>query len=168
MAQTAPITKHISVQAQAPAGAAAALPYLPSGKILFDNNQVTLDMLTPGIQGVLSSQLLVSLDDISYTGNQAECTSFFDGLFFDVGLVGATVRTCNNRFQEGFTLTPCSLFSYGFMNTVVANQATHCLIPLGMPAFVQYSNNSILISINCTQLYEITTSYFKVQSFAKK
>ncbi len=168
MARTAPVTTHVSVQAQATPAAATALLYLPSGKILFDNNQVTLDMLTPGIQGAMSSQLLVSLDDVSYTGNQAECASFFDILYFDVGLVGATVRTCNNRFQEGFTLTPCSLFSYGVMNTVVGNQATHCLIPLGIPAFVQYSANSILVSVNCAPLYAITTSHFKVSSLALK
>lgn len=168
MARTAAMTTHVLVQAQAPAAAAAALRYLPSGTILFDNNQVTLDMLTPGIQVAISSQLLVSLDDVSYTGNQAECTSFFDILYCDVGLVGATVRTCNNRFQEGFTLTPCSLFSYGFMNTVVANQATHCLIPLGPSTFVQYLANSILISSNCAQLYKITTSHFNVPSLAIK
>jgi len=168
MARTAPMTTHVSVQAQAGIGAAAALLYLPSGRILFDNNQVTLDMLTPGTQGAISSQLLISFDDVSYSGNQAECASFFDVLFFDVGLVGATVRSCNNRFQEGFTLTPCSLFSLGFMNTVVGNQATHCLIPLGIPMFVQYSANSILVNFNCAPLYETTASYFKVQSFAKQ
>jgi hypothetical protein len=130
-------------------GMVEALQHLPAGQVLYADNQTTLNLLTAGFERALSSQLLVSMDDVSYIGNQSECISYLDVVFVDAGLVGATVRTCNNRFQSGFTLMWYSLISFGFMNTTMGNQATHCLITLGLPQFLQDTANTVAIGANC-------------------
>ena len=126
-----------------------ALLHLPGGQVLYSDNQTTLNLLTAGLEKSLSSQLLVSLDDVSYIGNQSECTALGDEVYVDAGLVGATVRTCNNRFQSGFTTMLYSLLSFGFMNTTMGNQATHCLVPLGPSQFLHTAANAVFVSTNC-------------------
>ncbi len=140
-----------------------ALVHLPSGQVLYANNQTTLNLLTSGIEVSLSSQLIVSLDDVSYIGNQSECTSFLDVVFIDAGLVGATVRTCNNRFQSGFTGMLYSLVSFGFMNTTMGNQATHCLIALGPSQFAQETANVVIYSGNCPDSQRKLTTHYVIE-----
>ncbi|HLP62360.1 MAG TPA: right-handed parallel beta-helix repeat-containing protein, partial [Candidatus Deferrimicrobium sp.] len=109
------------------------LLYLPGGNILFANNRITMDLRSPERNFIISSQFIASLDDISYGGNQSECNTFFDLVQTDVFTIGNTVRTNDNRFQEGLTLTLYSLLSIGLMmNTWTGNQASHCLIAVGI------------------------------------
>ncbi|MGQ3685431.1 MAG: DUF6519 domain-containing protein [Candidatus Loosdrechtia sp.] len=119
--------------------------YMPGGNVLFANNQTTLDLRSPEINFALSSQFIASLDDVSYAGNQSECTSFLDIVLANSIIYAVTVRTNDNRFQEGFTQTLWSLFSYGFMNTAATNQSTHCLHVLGTPAYRVFAGNTVLI-----------------------
>ena len=128
-----------------------ALQLLPSGRTLFSNNQATLDMRSPDVTIGFSSVLIVSLDDIAFNSNQTECAAFlsltgkdvvtnvagaavpsFDIVLFNTVLLGATVRSNDNRFTEGFTaFTLYSLLSLAMMNTATGNQASHCLHTLG-------------------------------------
>jgi hypothetical protein len=119
--------------------------YLPGGNVLFSNNLTTLDLRSPEINFALSSQFIASLDDVSYVGNQSECTSILDIVLANSIIYAVTVRTNDNRFQEGFTQTLWSLFSYGFMNTAATNQSTHCLHVLGTPAYRVFAGNTVLI-----------------------
>ncbi len=132
-----------------------AYDFLPSGKVLFSNNQVCMDMRNHASVVGLSAQFIFSLDDIGFINNQSECTGFisieqktFDIVIADTILFGITVRANDNRFTEGITLTLYSLLSFGIMNMAVGNQATHCLHVLGaMPPVVR--ENMILISATC-------------------
>ncbi|MCK4836612.1 MAG: hypothetical protein KAT17_08235, partial [Candidatus Aminicenantes bacterium] len=135
--------------------------YLPSGNVLFSNNQTTLEMRDFEFSHPISSQLIFSLDDISYVGNQSQCSTFFDFVLSDVLIAGATVRTNDNRYQEGFTVTPFSLISVGIlMNTCTSNQATHCLIPVGILFEEKIDNNLVMYqqflnfeAMNCDSIH---------------
>jgi hypothetical protein len=125
------------------------LLYLPSGSVLYSNNQTTLDLRHREMNFSFSAQLIASLDDISYSNNQSECTSLFDVVMTNVALLGVSVRANDNRLQEGFTLALYSLFSYGLMNAATTNQATHCLQVLGSPTYLVNAGNRVLYSAGC-------------------
>ena len=109
------------------ADALETVALFPSGGVLFANNQVTLDLRDRQFGGALSSVLIASLDDIGFSGNQCEVTSFVDVVFVDTLLVGVTARAADNRWQEGITWLFYSLFSWAMINTATMNQSTHCL-----------------------------------------
>ncbi len=125
--------------------------YMPSGTVMFSNNQVLLDLRNPDFNFSLSSQLIASLDDVAYCNNQSECSSLIDFLFTDAAIFAVTQRCNDNRFQEGFTLAWNSLFSYGFMNTALGNQSTHCLQVLGNINFVTTIGNKVLLTTGCPE-----------------
>lgn len=107
---------------------------LASGNVLFNDNQCVCDLLgTPLFNIILSSVLIMSLDDIGFHNNQCECNldliGGFDGVFFPVFILGLSVRMSDNRMKEGIFNAALSAFSWGmFMNTATGNQATHCLM----------------------------------------
>ncbi len=140
-----------TVQQQADENAWLRYLYMPSGTVMFSNNQVLLDLRNPDFNFSLSSQLIASLDDVAYCNNQSECSSLIDVLFTDAAIIAVTQRCNDNRFQEGFTLTLNSLFSYGFMNTAMGNQATHCLQVLGNINFVTKIGNNVLLTAGCPE-----------------
>jgi hypothetical protein len=140
-------TKNLTVQAEVQQ--ILRLFYLPGGNVSFSSNQTTLDLRDREITFALSSQLIASLDDVAYNNNQSDCRSLIDILFTDVALIGATVRSNDNRFQEGFTLALNSLFSFGLMNTAATNQATHCLQVYGAGPFTLEAGNHVLIDAGC-------------------
>ncbi len=121
------------------------LVYLPTGNVLFADNRTTLDLRSQELDFAISSQLIFSLDDISYVGNQSECNSRIDMVLADVFTIGNTIRTNDNRFQEGLTIALFSLLSIGLtMNTWTGNQATHCLTAIGIRDEA-FDNNLVLL-----------------------
>jgi len=143
----------------------ALLQYLPSGRVMFDDNQVTLDLRSLESTLVVSSQAILSLDDISYNSNQAECTGFispeaktFDVVLTDAFLVAYSIRSNDNRFQEGFTLAVYSLVSLAYMNTALSNQSTYCLLTYGTlqptPQLFDASN-LVLDTTRCRKEYKL-------------
>ncbi len=133
-----------------------SLQYLPNGKVMFAGNQTTLDMRSLLRNLSLSSQFIASLDDVACNTNQSECAGLFSltaqGVTFDLVLIntilfGVTVRSNDNRFSDGVTLTLYSLVSFGFMNTATGNQSTHCLLPVGLMKAV--NSNLVLDSALC-------------------
>jgi len=125
--------------------------YLPNGIIQFTGNQVTLDLRAIGFNYAFSSQIIASLDDIAFNNNQLEIESYIDLILTDTALIGNTIRSSDNRFQEGFTLAPFSLLSYGKMNAAVANQASHCIIVLGDLQYLVNDNNRVLLNPECNE-----------------
>lgn len=118
-----------------------AMQFLPNGKVMFTGNQTTLDMRSELVNLSLSSQFIASLDDVGFNNNQSECAGLisftqnqvtFDFVLINTVLFGVTVRSNDNRLSDGFTLTLFSLASFGFMNTAIGNQSTHCVIALGL------------------------------------
>ena len=139
-----------------------ALQYLPSGRVLFANNQVTLDLRSAESTLAISSQLIFSLDDVAYNGNQAEICGYigaapggattFDIVVSDAFLLGYSVRSNDNRFQEGFAFALYSLISLGHMNTALGNQSTYCLLLYGTltpPPVIFDGSNRILRPTLC-------------------
>jgi hypothetical protein len=136
----------------APSSFFAMFQNLPSGKTMFSANQVILDMRSFEQDLCLSSQLILSLDDIAFVNNQSECAGFvgkaekltYDIAFFNTVLVSVSTRCNDNRFTDGFTLTFFSLFSRALMSTAVSNQSTHCLL---VP-FLAFRRKSLNIELN--------------------
>ena len=142
-----------------------ALQYLPNGKTLVVGNQTTLDLRSTTKSIAISSQCIVSLDDVGFNSNETECAGFFstntptldtflkntptvDFVLFNTFLAAFSVRANDNRFTEGFTLNLFSLLSLGYMNTAASNQSTHCLIVVALsPAHRQEQLNTVLFDV---------------------
>lgn len=107
---------------------------LTSGNVLVNDNQIVCDLLgTPVNNIILSSVLILSLDDIGFHNNQCDCNldliGGYDLVLFPIFLFGLSVRMSDNRMKEGLLNALISAFSWGlFMHTATDNQATHCLI----------------------------------------
>jgi hypothetical protein len=144
------------------------LQYLPSGRVMFTSNQTTLDMRSPFNNVVLSAQLIHSRDDVAFNNNQSECESFavpgqpHDTATLNTYLYGASVRANDNRFTEGKTITKYSLFSYGYMNTALGNQSTHCLHVFGNPLMRKEVNNTVLFWNACLPIYQTLSTTLDV------
>lgn len=152
------------VQAQADENPWLRYLYMPSGTVMFSNNQVLLDLRTPDFNFSFSSQLIASLDDVAYCGNQSECSSLpkTGSLSTDAAIFAVTQRCNDNRFQEGFTLTGISLFSYGFMNIAMGNQATHCLVVLDNNGFGTMIGNNVLLTAGCDERRRVIAEKYGV------
>jgi len=151
------------------------LHYLPSGHVLFNDNQTTLDMRDPEVEFGVTSQLIFTLDDLSYTGNQSQCVSLIDWLLADIFLIGATVRVNDNRMREGVFGTFISLVSLGLLlSTCVANQADHCLINIGNVKDVTEYNLVLYPNVikfgkdTCLFLYKLIVGLLPLQPERKK
>lgn len=126
----------------------------PGGRVLFTDNQVTMDMRNNTNVAAVSAQLIFSLDDIGYDSNQSECIGFnilgsdYNVVIFHAFMLGVTLRCNNNRFTEGLTLSLYSLLSFALVNTTVGNQATHCLIAPGS-YITTWANNAEIYNVGC-------------------
>jgi hypothetical protein len=94
-------------------------------------------MRSPERNVSMSSQLILSFDDIAFNTNQSDCNGMFsfankqivaDFTLLNTILLGASVRSNDNRFTEGITMALYSLLSSGFiMATATGNHSSHCL-----------------------------------------
>ncbi len=126
---------------------------LPTGKTLFNDNQVSFHMPDPE-QGVdLSSALLFSFDDMSACDNQLEYHVAEPRrriALADLIAVAMTVRTSDNRLAETWGRAFLSLLSVGLMNTAADNQSTHCIRAIGLQRAVH--DNLVLGEMFCRNL----------------
>jgi len=125
----------------------SSLPFLPSGNILYNDNQIISGINKPSPY----SQIIISMDDLGYGNNQSEC---LDDTLLNTFLFGRTARAYNNRFKESKTWTKetrlgFSLIDVGLVSVSASNnQADNCIIPLtssplNVHSFV-YDNNQII------------------------
>ena len=114
------------------------------GNILFNDNQVVLDAFGPVVTLSLSSVLLLSLDDISMSGNQCDCDLVLDLVGTNALVVGWSLRVADNRFKEGIFNARLSAFTVGLMNSTLDNQGTHCFVAVGLPALSVVAPNRTL------------------------
>jgi hypothetical protein len=114
-------------------------PRLPTGKLMFDDNQVSFLMrdAPPGLD--ISSVLLLSLDDVSACDNQFECHTQQRLLLADLLALGVTVRSSDNRLAETWGRALRSILSLALMNTAADNQSTHCISALGLQRAVHHN-----------------------------
>jgi hypothetical protein len=120
---------------------------LPTGKLAFNDNQVSFLMpdASPGLD--LSSTLLLSLDDVGACDNQFEYHVENRVAVSDLLAVGQTVRTNDNRLAETWGRVKDSILSFGLLNTAADNQSTHCIQAAGLKRAVH--DNLIMAEAFC-------------------
>jgi hypothetical protein len=107
-------------------------PRLPTGKLMFDDNQVSFMMRDAPRGFEVSSTFLLSLDDIALNDNQFEYHADNRLVLSDVVALGITVRSNDNRLAETWGRAALSLFSFALLNTAADNQSTHCIDAIGL------------------------------------
>lgn len=122
-----------------------------SGKTLFSENQVTLDLgEAPNIDFGISSILLFSLDDIGFVDNQCEIVSTNVLYLANAMAFAGSLRVADNRFAETWMRALTSGYFIGLMNTTTDNQATHCLRAVALPAEqIVFKDNIALVRAFC-------------------
>ena len=120
---------------------------LPTGKLAFNDNQVSFLMEDAPRGFDVSSVLLFSTDDIGACDNQLEYHAGIRIALTNLLAIGLTVRTNDNRMAESWRHALLSLLSYGLLNTAADNQSTHCIKVNGMKTAV--SHNLILGELFC-------------------
>ena len=133
---------------------------LANGKVLFADNQCSLDLLEP-VRSVLSTSItLASLDDIGFLNNQCDCNLAFneDFVYAHAIVVGSSVRVMGNRFTEGWLNASYSALTAGVVNSTVHNQSTHCLWITGEPTLTINNPNTILLKSLCAETLAATVS----------
>jgi hypothetical protein len=121
-----------------------------SGKTMFVQNQVTLDLMDEPLGFVFSSLLLFSLDDLGVTDNQCEFTSTSVFLFAQALLLAGSARLADNRLSESWMHAGFSAATLAGMCTVTDNQATHCLLAQALlPGMRVFKDNLALVRAFC-------------------
>lgn len=125
----------------------AAPAILPRGGVMFDNNQVLLEMGGGRAPLVASSVALISLDDVSAQANQLSAWSSGVLLLSDILMVAGSFRMIGNRMSE--TLSGCLLsgLGIGVLSTSALNQSTHCIYTaslIGAPGRIQHDNLALI------------------------
>ena len=124
-------------------------PRLPTGKLMFNDNQVSF-LMRDTVRGLnVSSALLLSLDDVSACDNQFEYHTVtpLHLVLADLLAMGSSVRTSDNRLSETWGRAVRSIMSLALMNTAADNQSTHCITALGMQRAVHH--NLVLAQAFC-------------------
>jgi len=123
-------------------------PKLPTGKLLFNDNQVSFLMQAAPRGLDIASALLLSLDDVSASDNQFEYhTTTRRFVLADLLAAGMSVRTDDNRLAETWGRALRSVLSFALMNTAADNQSTHCVQALGLQRAVHH--NLVLAQAFC-------------------
>jgi len=130
--------------------------YLGNGNVLFNDNQVMLDLTDQtGFQLGITSIAIMTLDDLAFEDNQCDISYdfVFDEVFLTNALViGWTLRFHGNRIKESIFGTLFSALTMSlFANVTAHNQATHCiravnLVPVGSGNLIN-SPNTIMFDI---------------------
>jgi hypothetical protein len=120
---------------------------LANGQVIFNDNQVNLDLLARGLSFSASAIAIFTFDDLSFANNQCEANLLDDLLFTNLLCIGMTMRARGNRFKEGMYNAPLSAFTMGLMmNTTAENQGTHCIIARsGVPGLLYRQGNTVLM-----------------------
>ncbi|NVK87001.1 MAG: right-handed parallel beta-helix repeat-containing protein [Gammaproteobacteria bacterium] len=127
--------------------------YLGNGNVLFNDNQVMLDLTDQtGFKLGIMAIGIFTLDDLSFQNNQCDISFDFvlDEIFLAQSfLFGWTVRATNNRFKESMLGALFSGLTMGLFGNVTAhNQATHCLRAYNLvPSNLTAGPNHILFDI---------------------
>jgi Right handed beta helix region/Family of unknown function (DUF6519) len=135
--------------------------FWPSGKVIFNDNQTTLDLRDTQSDLMLSSQFIFSLDDIGFSSNQSDCNLLVDVMLTNTWIIGFSVRTNDNRFREGLIFAFLSLFSFGILNTNTNNQGSHCFLALAsLTKFRVDQDNIVLFDQLCNPLVKRLTEQY--------
>ena len=130
--------------------------YLGNGNVMFNDNQVMLDLTDQtGFQLGITSIAIMTLDDLAFEDNQCDISYdfIFDEFFLtNTFVIGWTLRFQGNRIKESIYGTLYSALTISlFANITAHNQGTHCirafnLVPVGSGNLIN-GPNSILFDI---------------------
>lgn len=107
------------------------LRLLANGNVMFNDNQVVLDSVSPAVTLTLSAILLLSLDDVAMEDNQCDCDMGLDFVGVNAVAIGWSVRMQGNRMKEGALNAFLSGLTAAVMNNTSNNQGTHCFTIAG-------------------------------------
>jgi len=114
--------------------AQAAVAGPRGGKVLFNDNQVVLDLADAPTVSVLSSAFVGSADDVSVASNHLIVEQQGDKVFANLVALAQSVRVSDNRLEEPLFLNNkpvtdvlSAFCSAPVIGTVTGNQASHCL-----------------------------------------
>lgn len=121
---------------------------LANGQVLFNDNQVNLDLLDRGMSFSASSIFIFTLDDLSFADNQCEANLIDDFLITHMISFAMSQRVTGNRWKEGLLNAPLSALTFSLlMNATSENQGTHCIIVRGLPALRVDRDNKVLFNL---------------------
>jgi hypothetical protein len=130
---------------------------LSGGHVMFNDNQVLLDLVEGELGITLSSVLIASLDDVSVHDNQMRCVTDFDIVYANAIAVALnTVRFDGNRCQEpphtwyeaiklGVLGTRRSYLSAALFNTTTSNQSTNGFRALSIDAATRVVDHNLVL-----------------------
>jgi hypothetical protein len=122
-------------------------PRLPTGKLLFTDNQASFMMRDAPRGFGMASVLLLSLDDVAACDNQFEYHADARIMLADLLAIGSSVRSNDNRLAETFGRAYRSVLSLAMLNTAADNQSTHCIGAFGLMRAVHH--NLVLAQAFC-------------------
>ncbi|BDC51024.1 hypothetical protein F183_A33400 [Bryobacterales bacterium F-183] len=129
-------------------GASTALPGRTpfiGGNIQYQDNQTLLDGVDRLSATVLSAVTLLTLDDVSASGNLSECKLVDDIAGMDLMVMGLSVRVTGNRLKEGVRTAFYSAGTLAYLNTTTDNQGTHCFVRVAPRVPPSQHENTVLI-----------------------
>lgn len=132
-----PAAEEAMIRANAPSVSLAVaqppplLRMIPTGDVLFADNQVLLDLRDGTQEQALAAIGIFSLDDVGFQGNQSTCALLGDVVWVHAMVVGMSARVCQNRLKEPLPSAYLSAVTFALANTTTLNQSTHCLLIRG-------------------------------------
>ena len=117
------------------------------GTVLFNDNQVTFNLLRPDQELAVGAVYIISLDDVACHDNQMDAMLLANDYMLANGIIGGLrTRISGNVFKESLGRCYFSCMSLALMNTVTDNQGNHCFGLWGLPQFFIKENN---LSLTC-------------------
>ena len=120
--------------------------------VLLNNNQTCLTLAG----GSLFSQLIITMDDLGFDGNQSDVLGEIQVLACNTLLYGATLRASDSRFKEPLgktTLDPLKsslLALSGNLNNTTNNQGNHCIVAASPTHLVDSGNQALVATNDCS------------------
>ncbi len=118
-----------------------------SGTVLFNDNQVTFNLLRPELELAAGAVYIISLDDVACHDNQMDAMLLANDYMLANGIIGGLrSRISGNIFKESLGRCYFSCLALALMNSVTDNQGNHCFGLWGLPQFFVQENN---LSLTC-------------------
>lgn len=148
------------------AAASAAGAPTAGGAVHFAGNRCNLAVAVSGGKRMFASVIVIAFDDVGFhdnlcvlalgLGRQSTVNAY---------ILGLTVRTTGNRFQEGIADAWLSAITLAALNVTALNQSTHCILARGTvqqvpPASSLFSLNNELPAIDgCKWMARLLTNF---------
>jgi hypothetical protein len=133
------------------------------GRVLFHDNQVAYKPRRPSPMPVSLPCMLATFDDVSVEGNEFVAeeprspVAERSGILVHVTALGFTARVIGNRLSEAPRTANASGLTVGQQAIASLNQATHCLVTLGLQRIE--TGNQVAIADNCSAVARLLEAF---------